>query len=86
MVLGFLPCGLLHAAIGAAAATSDPLAAAISMAAFTAGTFPMLWLAAYLGGWAQRRWHRMARPVMPVIALLNAIVLGGMAWKWIASA
>lgn len=86
MVLGFLPCGLLYAAIGAAVATSDPLAAAMSMAAFTAGTFPMLWLVGYLGGWAQRRWHRMARPVMPVIALLNAIVLGGMAWKWIASA
>jgi hypothetical protein len=86
VLLGFLPCGLLYAAIGAAAATSDPLAAAMSMAAFTLGTFPMLWLVGYLGGWAQRRWHKMARPVMPVVALLNAMVLGGMAWSWIASA
>lgn len=85
MVLGFLPCGLLYAAIGAAAATSDPLAAAMSMAAFTLGTFPMLWLVGYLGGWAQRRWARFARPVMPAIALLNAVVLGGMAWNWIAA-
>lgn len=85
MVLGFLPCGLLYAAIGAAAATSDPLAAAMSMAAFTLGTFPMLWLVGYLGGWAQRRWFRFARPVLPAIALLNAIVLGGMAWNWIAA-
>jgi hypothetical protein len=84
MVLGFLPCGLLYAAIGAAAATSDPLAAAMSMAAFALGTFPMLWLVGYLGGWAQRRWNRWARPVLPAIALLNAIVLGGMAWKLIA--
>lgn len=84
MVLGFLPCGLLYAAIGAAAATADPLAAAMAMAAFTLGTFPMLWLVGYLGGWAQRRWARVARPVLPVIALLNAIVLGGMAWSWIA--
>ena len=84
MVLGFLPCGLLYAAIGAAAATSDPLAAAMSMAVFTLGTFPMLWLVGYLGGWAQRRWNRLARPVLPAIALLNAIVLGGMAWNWIA--
>lgn len=85
MVLGFLPCGLLYAAIGAAAATSNPLAAAMSMAAFTLGTFPMLWLVGYLGGWAQRRWSRLARPIMPAIALLNAIILGGMAWNWIAA-
>jgi sulfite exporter TauE/SafE len=81
MVLGFLPCGLLYAAIGAAAATAEPVAAAMSMAAFALGTFPMLWLVGYLGGWAQRRWNRWARPVLPAIALLNAIVLGGMAWK-----
>jgi uncharacterized protein len=86
VLLGFLPCGLLYAAVGAAAATSDPLAAAMSMVAFVLGTFPMLWLVGYLGGWAQHRWHRMARPIMPVIALLNAIVLGGMAWSWIISA
>ena len=85
MVLGFLPCGLLYAAIGAAAATSDPVAAAMSMAVFTLGTFPMLWLVGYLGGWAQRRWNTWARPVLPVIALVNAIVLGGMAWNWIAT-
>lgn len=85
MVLGFLPCGLLYAAIGAAAATSDPVAAALSMAAFTLGTFPMLWLVGYLGGWAQRRWNKLARPVLPVIALINAIVLGGMAWNWISA-
>lgn len=84
MVLGFLPCGLLYAAIGAAAATANPLAAAMSMAAFALGTFPMLWLVGYLGGWAQRRWNRWARPVLPAIALLNAIVLGGMAWKLVA--
>lgn len=84
MVLGFLPCGLLYAAIGAAAATSDPLAAAMSMAVFTLGTFPVLWLVGYLGGWAQRKWNRLARPALPAIALLNAIVLGGMAWSWVA--
>lgn len=84
MVLGFLPCGLLYPAIGAAAATSDPLAAAMSMAAFTLGTFPILWLVGYVGGWAQRAWNRLARPVLPAIALLNAIVLGWMAWGWIA--
>ena len=42
-------------------------------------------LAGYLGGWAQRRWSRYARPVLPAIALLNAIVLGGMAWDWLGA-
>jgi len=83
VLLGFLPCGLLYAAIGAAAATSDPLAAAMSMTVFTLGTFPMLWLVGYLGSWAQRRWTKIARPIMPAVALLNAIVLAGMAWNWI---
>ena len=83
MVLGFLPCGLLYAAIGAAASTANPLAAAMSMAAFAFGTFPMLWLVGYLGGWAQRQWNSIARHAMPAIALLNAIVLGGMAWNWL---
>lgn len=85
MLLGFLPCGLLYAALGAAAATSDAIAAGLSMAVFTIGTFPMLWLVGYLGGWAQRRWSRYARPILPAVALLNAIVLGDMAWNWIAA-
>lgn len=45
----------------------------------------MLWLDGYLGGWAQRRWSKRARPVLPAIALVNAIVLGAMAWNWIAA-
>jgi hypothetical protein len=82
LLLGFLPCGLLYAAIGAAVAPADPLAAAMSMAAFTLGTFPMLWLVAYLGGTAQRRWSDWARRLMPVVAIFNALVLGWMAWRW----
>lgn len=79
------PVDLLYAATGAAAATSDPVAAAMSMAAFTLGTFPILWLVGYLGGWAQRRWNKLARPVLPVIALVNAVVFGGMAWNWVSA-
>ena len=59
LLLGFLPCGLLYAAIGAAVASSDPLIAAMGMAVFTLGTFPTLWVIAYLGATAQRRWGRL---------------------------
>lgn len=82
LLLGFLPCGLLYAAIGAAVAPADPVAAAMGMAAFTLGTFPMLWLVAYLGATAQRRWANWARRLMPAVAALNAAVLGWMAWRW----
>lgn len=83
LLLGFLPCGLLYAAIGAAVASSDPLIAAMGMAAFTLGTFPMLWLVAYLGATAQRRWTGLARKAMPAVAAFNAVVLGWMAWRWL---
>lgn len=84
LLLGFLPCGLLYAAIGAAIAPADPLAAAFGMAAFALGTFPMLWLIAYLGGAAQRRWSAWAQRAMPFVAAFNALVLGWMAWGWIS--
>ena len=84
LLLGFLPCGLLYAAIGAAIAPADPVAAAMGMGLFTLGTFPMLWLIAYLGGTAQRRWSGLARRAMPFVAAFNAIVLGWMAFGWVA--
>ncbi len=84
LLLGFLPCGLLYAAIGAAIAPADPVAAAMGMGMFTLGTFPMLWLVAYLGGTAQLRWSGLARRAMPFVAAFNAIVLGWMAFGWIA--
>lgn len=84
LLLGFLPCGLLYAAIGAAIAPADPLAAAMGMAVFALGTFPMLWLVAYLGGTAQRRWTGLARRLMPFVAVFNAVVLASMAWGWLA--
>jgi sulfite exporter TauE/SafE len=84
LLLGFLPCGLLYAAIGAAIAPADPLAAAMGMGLFTLGTFPVLWLIAYLGGAAQLRWTGLARRLMPVVAAFDAVVLGWMAWSWIS--
>jgi sulfite exporter TauE/SafE len=84
LLLGFLPCGLLYAALGAAVAPGDPLLAAMGMAVFALGTFPMLWLIAYLGGHAQKRWSNVAQRLMPFVAAFNAIVLAVMAWRWLA--
>lgn len=40
--LGFLPCPMIFAALLASAASADPLAGGLAMAAFAAGTMPVL--------------------------------------------
>jgi uncharacterized protein len=75
LVLGFLPCGLLYASLGAAAATGDPLAAAIGMLGFVLGTSPMLMAIGFLGHGATAFWRDLARRAMPVVAVINAVVL-----------
>jgi uncharacterized protein len=81
LVLGFLPCGLLYAAMGAAAATGDPLAAAIGMLGFVLGTSPMLVAIGLLGHGATTYWRGLARRAMPAIAAVNAVVLLTMALR-----
>jgi sulfite exporter TauE/SafE len=80
-LLGFLPCGLLYAALGAAAATADPIAAAMGMLGFVLGTMPMLVAIGWLGHGAAGHWRDLARRAMPVIAAVNAVVLLAMAWQ-----
>jgi sulfite exporter TauE/SafE len=80
-LLGFLPCGLLYAALGAAAATADPVAAAMGMLGFVLGTLPMLMAIGWLGHRAAAHWRDLARKSMPVMAAVNAAVLAAMAWR-----
>lgn len=81
VVLGFLPCGLLYSAVGAAAATADPVAAGAGMLGFVLGTLPMLVAIGLLGHGAAAHWRDLARKAMPVIAAVNAVVLLTMAWR-----
>jgi sulfite exporter TauE/SafE len=80
-VLGFLPCGLLYSALGAAAATADPIAAGAGMLGFVLGTMPMLVAIGLLGHGATTYWRDLAGKAMPVIAAVNAVVLLAMAWR-----
>jgi len=75
VVLGFLPCGLLYSALGAAAATADPLAAAIAMLGFVLGTMPMLIAIGLLGQGAAVHWRGLAQKALPFVAAVNAVVL-----------
>lgn len=81
VILGFLPCGLVYAALTVAAATGKPLAGALAMAVFGLGTVPALVGLGVLGHLAGRRWQAAGRRAAPVLLGLNAVLLSALAWK-----
>jgi len=85
ILLGFLPCGLLYTALMIAAATASPLAAAFGMVSFALGTFPVSWLIGFGSQLAAANWARLARRLMPYLALGNALLLFGLAYRYALS-
>ncbi len=73
LALGFLPCGLVYAALAAAAATGSPALGALAMAVFGLGTVPMLALLGIAG--QTRPVARVLARLAPLALLLNAAVL-----------
>ncbi len=80
VLLGFIPCGLAYGALAAASSTADPLAGAFGMLAFALGTVPALVAVGFAGHVAGRRWGAAASRAAPALMLLNAAILGWMAW------
>lgn len=82
VLLGFLPCGLLYAALAAAAAGQSAVGGAMAMAAFGLGTVPALLGVGILG---QGAWQLTRRPALarlsPAVLVLNAMVLAALAWQ-----
>ncbi len=75
IVLGFLPCGLLYAALAAAAGTGSVVTGAFAMSCFAVGTVPAL-IAVGWGGLIMRRHLRtIARWVSPPLLAGNALVM-----------
>jgi uncharacterized protein len=75
VVLGFLPCGLLYAALATTAASGNPLRGALGMLAFGFGTMPALMAVGIAGQAAGRRWQRGIAAAAPAVMLLNAALL-----------
>jgi hypothetical protein len=82
--LGFLPCGLLYGALAAAAASGNPAAGGIGMLAFALGTAPSLVAIGWAGHVAGRALDGPVRRAAPVLMVVNAAVLGYMAWAMAA--
>jgi len=84
VALGFLPCGLVYAAVAAAASTGGALPAALGMLAFVLGTVPGLVAVAWLGALAARRFRALARYAVPPVMAINAMILALLAWRLLA--
>ncbi len=75
VALGFLPCGLVYAALAVAGGTGDPILGALGMAAFAAGTAPILMVAGFAGATLAQRWRGMLRRLTAPLLALNAVLL-----------
>jgi sulfite exporter TauE/SafE len=84
LALGFLPCGLLYAALAAATASTTPLLGALGMLAFGLGTAPALIVVGIAGQAAGRHWQRGVAVAAPAVMLLNAGLLTALALQRLA--
>lgn len=81
IVLGFLPCGLLYAALATTAASGSPILGALGMLAFGLGTAPALIAVGIAGQAAGRRWQRGVTRAAPAVMLLNSVLLAALALR-----
>jgi hypothetical protein len=84
VLLGFLPCGLLYAALAVAAAGGDAASGALAMLAFGLGTAPALLGVGLLGAALARRLPPAMSAAAPVLLLANAALLAALAWRTVA--
>ncbi len=75
IILGFMPCGLVIAALMAAATAANPVAAALAMAAFGLGTLPVLMTIGLGGTWIKRRFPLQIKWVSGIILAVNGFWL-----------
>lgn len=81
VALGFLPCGLLYAAVAAASGAGNASRGALVMAAFALGTTPGLLGVGWAGLLFGRGWLRVSAMAAPVLLLIGATMLLAMAWR-----
>lgn len=75
VMLGFLPCGLVMAAVMATASTGDPKAAAFGMAAFSLGTVPSLVFVSAGTGYLKRRFPKEVDKCAKAVMAANGLLL-----------
>ena len=81
MLLGFMPCGLLYAALMMAATFANPFQGMVAMWLFVLGTMPAL-LAVSIGAeFMTRKWHTAIHTIGRVMMVFNGLSLWVIAAK-----
>lgn len=75
VMLGFMPCGLLYAALMMAATTASPWMGMISMWMFVLGTLPALVLASTGAQLMTRKWRDFMPKAGRAVMAFNGIAL-----------
>ena len=81
LLLGFMPCGLLYAALMMAATTANPLMGMVGMWLFVLGTMPALLVASLSAEIVTRKWQGIMQKAGRAMMAFNGIVLLVMAEK-----
>ena len=84
VVLGFLPCGFLYAALAVAAGRGSAWGGAVAMLLFGLGTVPSLVVVGLVGSAAGRLWNGAVARLAPAVMLANAVLLGVVGWQQMA--
>jgi uncharacterized protein len=84
VALGFLPCGVLYAALATAVSTASPLYGALAMFCFGVGTVPALFAVGLFGAAAGHRFRRGVTALTPAVLLFNAALLSLLAVRLLA--
>lgn len=76
-LMGFLPCGLVYAALFLAATLPSPLASAFGMVCFGIGTLPTLTGTAWVGRLLPLGWRRHSPRLAAAVLLITGLVMLG---------
>ena len=79
LALGFLPCGLVYAALFSVAARGEVLTAIMGMILFGLGTVPSLILVGIGGQFAFHKFRSALRYIFPLLMTANSLALFAMA-------
>ena len=75
VLLGFMPCGLLYAALMMAATLASPISAMVAMWIFTLGTIPALLIASGGAELLSRRWQHVMQNIGRAMMAFNGVSL-----------
>ncbi len=81
VMLGFLPCGLIFAALMAVSTTASPLVAGLAMCLFAVGTMPALILVGMGGRLALAKWPKATQSLAQIVMIANGVSLCMLAGK-----